>query len=209
MKRSYKQFCGLAKALDIVGERWTLLIVRNLLLGPQRYSDLLRELPGITTNLLAMRLQDMEMRGLIEKTAASSIESTQAYGLTELGAALEPAIHALGGWGFRQMKAPSRGEYRSFAFLAVALRRRYRRNTTLRAEVVADGVPYRLTLTESGAEIARGDMPSPDVRLIGPGPSLARLFLKATTSRRLPSDVTAGGSMSSLRALLRAFASSD
>jgi DNA-binding HxlR family transcriptional regulator len=57
-RRSYDQYCGLARALDVLGERWTLLIVRNLLLGPQRYSDLLRGLPGITTNLLAKRLQE-------------------------------------------------------------------------------------------------------------------------------------------------------
>src|SRR2546430_6051478 len=105
MKRSYNQFCGVAKALDIVGERWTLLIVRNLLLGPQRYSDLLRELPGITTNLLAKRLQEMEARGLIEKSAGASTES-HAYRLTSLGLALEAAIHALGRWGFRQMRSP-------------------------------------------------------------------------------------------------------
>ena len=64
-RRSYDQYCGLARALDVVGERWTLLVIRNLLLGPQRYSDLLRGLPGITTNLLAKRLQEMEAMGLI------------------------------------------------------------------------------------------------------------------------------------------------
>ena len=202
MKRSYKQFCGVAKALDIVGERWTLLIVRNLLLGPQRYSDLQRDLAGITTNVLAQRLQEMQAHGLIEKNAA-------AYRLTPSGAALEPAIHALGSWGFGHMASPARGDYRSFAFLAVALRRRYRRNTTLRAEIVADDVAYRLTLTKTGAEIARGDMPSPDVRLIGPGTSLARLFLSDEATRRVPSDVRAEGRASSVRALLHAFASND
>jgi len=199
MKRSYDQFCGLAKALDVVGERWTLLIVRNLLLGPQRYSDLLRDLPGITTNLLAQRLQEMEAQGIIEKS--------DAYRLTPLGLALEPAIHALGRWGFRRMRAPARGEYRSFALLAVALRRRYRRNATLRAEVVADGVPYRFTLTKARAEIGRGDMPSPDVKLTGPGKSLARLFLDE--KRQMPADVIAEGKASAVRALLSAFAASD
>lgn len=76
-------------------------VFRNLLLGPQRYSDLLRELPGITTNLLAKQLQEMEARGVIEKSAGPSNEPAQAYRLTSLGLALEPAIHALGRWGFR------------------------------------------------------------------------------------------------------------
>src|SRR5437660_7820998 len=97
-RRSYKQFCGLAKALDVVGERWTLRIVRNLLLGPLRYSDLLRGLPGITTNLLAKRLREMEEFGLIEKTRGTTTDGAHAYGLTTLGAGLEPAIHALGHW---------------------------------------------------------------------------------------------------------------
>src|SRR3954470_7602202 len=70
-------------------------VFRNLLLGPQRYSDLLRELPGITTNLLAKRLQEMEARGVIEKSAGPSNGPAQAYRLTSLGLALQPAISAL------------------------------------------------------------------------------------------------------------------
>src|SRR3954469_21479691 len=102
-RRSYHQYCGLAKALDVVGERWTLLIVRNLLLGSQRYSELLRGLPGITTNLLAKRLQDMEGLGLIERTGA---DTGQSYRLTTLGAQLEPTVHALSCWGWKTMGAP-------------------------------------------------------------------------------------------------------
>src|SRR3954463_10844141 len=93
-RRTYKQFCGLAKALDLVGERWTLLVVRNLLLGPLRYSDLLRGLPGITTNLLAKRLREMEREGLLERVRASGAGG-QLYRLSAIGAALEPAVHAL------------------------------------------------------------------------------------------------------------------
>src|SRR5437763_2886555 len=134
-RRSYKQFCGLAKALDIVGERWTLLIVRNLLLGSQRYSELLRGLPGITTNLLAKRLQDMEELGLIERVGRET--AGHSYRLTTLGASLEPAVHALSSWGWKTMTAPKR-EFRSFDFLMVALRRRYRGARSLRCEIVAD-----------------------------------------------------------------------
>jgi len=66
-RRSYDQFCGVARALDQVSERWTLLIVRNLMLGPRRYSDLMAELPGITTNLLAARLRAMAAGGLVAR----------------------------------------------------------------------------------------------------------------------------------------------
>src|SRR3954463_735861 len=115
-RRSYHQYCGLARALDVVGERWTLLIVRHLLLGSQRYSELLRGLPGITTNLLAKRLQDMEALDLIERTGT---EGGQAYRLTTLGAGLEPAVHALSRWAWKTMGPPSRDEFRSFDFLMV------------------------------------------------------------------------------------------
>ena len=81
-RRSYDQYCGLARALDVLGERWTLLVVRNLLLGPQRYSELMRGLPGITTNLLAKRLKDMEANGLIKRTKGD------AYALTVRGRSL-------------------------------------------------------------------------------------------------------------------------
>ena len=110
-RRSYDQYCGLARALDVLGERWTLLIVRNLLLGPQRYSELLRGLPGITTNLLAKRLQEMEAEGIIDRAGGGN----DAYRLTEVGRSLEPAIHALGRWGWQRMGKPRARDRRSIA----------------------------------------------------------------------------------------------
>src|SRR6478672_10521668 len=98
-RRSYDQYCGLARALDVLGERWTLLVVRNLLLGPLRYSELLRGLPGITTNLLAKRLREMEALGLVERIRSAG--GSEASRLTESGATLEPAVHALGRWGWQ------------------------------------------------------------------------------------------------------------
>src|SRR5690349_12744259 len=91
-RRSYQQFCGVARALDVVGERWTLLIVRNLLLGPRRYGDLLAELPGLTTNLLAKRLREMELVGLVEKRELPPPAASTVYALTADGAALEGVV---------------------------------------------------------------------------------------------------------------------
>ncbi len=102
-KRCYKQYCGLAKAMDVIGERWTILILRDLLLGPWRYSDLIERLPGVTTNLLASRLKEMEENGLIKKTQQSSLGSPHVYELTVLGRALEPAMLALSQFGFNYM----------------------------------------------------------------------------------------------------------
>jgi DNA-binding HxlR family transcriptional regulator len=125
-RRSYDQFCSLARALDRLGERWTLLIVRNLLLGPRRYSDLLAELPGITTNLLAERLKGMESGGLVTRRKAPAPVRTTVYELTPLGAALEPAIMELGRWGGSFMDAPKKTDTVNIGWGLLSMKRRYR-----------------------------------------------------------------------------------
>jgi len=98
--RSYGQFCALAKSLDVVGDRWTLLIVRELLLrGPCRYTDLLNGVPGIATNLLADRLRDLERAGVTTRKEAPPPVATTLFHLTDRGRALDPVIRALGIWG--------------------------------------------------------------------------------------------------------------
>jgi DNA-binding HxlR family transcriptional regulator len=98
--RSYGQYCGLAKALDVVGDRWSLLIVRELLLRDGcRYTDLRDGLPGIATNLLADRLRDLERVGVIQREEAPPPVAATLFRLTGRGRELEPAVHALGRWG--------------------------------------------------------------------------------------------------------------
>jgi DNA-binding HxlR family transcriptional regulator len=98
--RSYRQYCAMAKALDVIGDRWSLLVVRELLLrGACRYTDLLAGLPGIATNLLADRLRDLEAAGIIGREAATARSVTALYRLTPRGAALRPVVKALGAWG--------------------------------------------------------------------------------------------------------------
>lgn len=155
----------------------------------------------------AKRLREMEEAELVERIESPGVGA--AYRLTEHGAALEPAVHALGRWGWKHMSAPVKGEHRSFDFLMVALRRRYRGDANVRAELVADGVPYRVILAGRHAEIVRGDVGSAELRLRGPGASLARLFLDPSARKSLPSDVSVEGSAASLHALLAAFATSD
>ncbi|MCA9567916.1 MAG: helix-turn-helix transcriptional regulator, partial [Myxococcales bacterium] len=123
--RSYKQYCGVAQALDLVGQRWTLLLVRDLLPGPRRYSDLLDALPGITTNLLADRLRELVSAGLIEKRTLPAPAGSAVYALTPRGQALEDVILALGRFGEQYLVAP--GDDRvDFRWFAVSLRRRFR-----------------------------------------------------------------------------------
>src|ERR1700761_5615485 len=98
--RSYGQYCSIAKALDVVGDRWTLLIIRELLIrGACRYTDLKDGLPGIATNLLADRLAELEAGGLIRREEAPPPVATALFHLTDTGASLLPVIGAIARWG--------------------------------------------------------------------------------------------------------------
>jgi DNA-binding HxlR family transcriptional regulator len=102
--RSYNQFCAVAKSLDVVGERWTLLIVRELLLrGPSRYTDLRNGLPGIATNLLGDRLQDLEKAGVVAREDAPPPVATTLFSLTDRGRELASVVYELGRWGLPLM----------------------------------------------------------------------------------------------------------
>lgn len=105
-RRSYGQFEGLANALDVIGERWTLLLVRELLLGPRRYKDLLEGLPRIGTNLLARRLKELQEAGVIAKRTLPAPAGSVVYDLTDRGRALEPALLDLARWGLATMDEP-------------------------------------------------------------------------------------------------------
>lgn len=97
--RSYNQYCGLAYALELLGERWTILIIRELVAGPRRFKDLLNGLPGISTNLLTERLKHLEQHGLIVRQVLAPPAGSTVYGLTDLGRGLEPTLIELGKWG--------------------------------------------------------------------------------------------------------------
>ncbi len=106
--RSYDHYCSVAKALDIVGDRWTLLVVRELLLqGGSRYTDLLTGLPGISTNLLGDRLRQLEANGLVRREKAPPPVATTLYHLTDVGRELEPVIRGLVRFGARYMADPT------------------------------------------------------------------------------------------------------
>jgi DNA-binding HxlR family transcriptional regulator len=118
----YGQFCGLARAAEIVGQRWTLLILRDLSIGPRRYSDLAAGLPGIPTNTLATRLKELEEEGLVLRIAPSGAERAVVYGLTPRGEELGPAMDALSRWGAGGMRAPRDGEIVTTASIVAALK---------------------------------------------------------------------------------------
>lgn len=106
MSKRYEQYCPIAHALDLVGERWALLIVRELLEGPKRYTDLAGSLPGIGTNILAARLKDLEACGVVAKRRLPPPAASQVYELTPYGSGLKAAMRELAVWGIRSLGAP-------------------------------------------------------------------------------------------------------
>jgi DNA-binding HxlR family transcriptional regulator len=110
MPKRYDQYCPVAHALERVGERWSLLIVRELLKGPKRYTDLSAALPGIGTNVLAARLKDLEAAGVLAKRRLPPPTPAQVYVLTAYGQALKPVVRELARWGLQSMPAPGEGD---------------------------------------------------------------------------------------------------
>src|SRR6202012_4603508 len=100
-KRTYGDSCGIARALDIVGERWALLVVRELLLGPKRFTDLRAGLPRVGPDMLAARLRELEDAGVVARGELPPPAASKIYELTEWGAELAPVLLALGRWGSR------------------------------------------------------------------------------------------------------------
>lgn len=109
-RRSYGEACRFAYALDLVGERWALLIVRELLLGPKRFTDLRGGLPHASPNILSERLRELERHGIVRKRKLPPPAAIQVYELTEWGAELEPVVTQLGAWGARSPVAPEHRE---------------------------------------------------------------------------------------------------
>lgn len=121
--RDYGQYCGVTRGLELVGERWALLIVRDLLVGPRRYGELAAGLPRIPSNILAARLKELQEAGVIRRAPRSRVI---VYELTPYGRELEPVVLALGAWGFKAMGDPRDGQVITPDSMTVALRTAFR-----------------------------------------------------------------------------------
>lgn len=122
--RSYGQYCGLTTAVEQIGERWAMLIVRDLLVGPRRYTDLKQGLPRIPTNILSARLKELQESGVVRRVPLLSCGLV--YELTPYGRELEPIVLALGRWGFAQMGDPGPDDVVTADSLTMALRTAFR-----------------------------------------------------------------------------------
>ncbi|WP_150459942.1 winged helix-turn-helix transcriptional regulator [Nesterenkonia ebinurensis] len=166
MARTYGEGCPIALSLDILGERWALLVVRELRLGPRRYRDLQEALPGITPAVLSRRLKELEETGVLRRRQLPPPASAQVYELTTWGAELEPVFQALARWGVRSPVVPLTGEISADSAM-LGLRTFFNADDrdhqpwTATYEVWLDREPYRLNVDNGRlVEVARG--PSPD-----------------------------------------------
>lgn len=180
--RTYGQYCALARGLDLVGDRWTLLIVRELLsLGPSRYADLQRGLPGIATNLLAGRLKEMEAAGLVARSELPRPANATVFALTERGAALEGVVREFVKWGALLMSPPAPDESFRPHWLLIPLRALCRDNTpgapaqVVRVGSAADGCD--ITADAGSIDITSSTFPTaPDAIVDGDPGALVALF---------------------------------
>ena len=172
--RSYKQYCGLARGLDVVGDRWVLLIVRELLDGPRRYNELLDGLPGIATNLLAERLRALEDAGVLMR------QDRHTYALTEWGQGLHDVVYALGRWASPLMgRMAGDDEFRSH-WLSHPIHLLYEgvdhRRPRLTVEVNTGDTPMTIESAAGRVTVAPGAPASPDLVLSGPPDGVAGLL---------------------------------
>ena len=178
-RRSYDQYCSAARALDAVGDRWTLLIVRELLAGPRRYTDLHADLPGVSTDVLASRLKDMERDGLTTRRRLPPPGAAYVYELTPRGRALLPVLEALGAWGAGELGERRPTDAVRAHWFALPLLR------ALRAAGAAEGL-VEVRLEEGDFHLYAGAAEGP---VYGDGPAQgepdARLTLDAGTCAAL------------------------
>jgi DNA-binding HxlR family transcriptional regulator len=174
--RSYDDACGAAHALDLVGERWALLVIRELLLGPKRFSDLRADLPGISANVLTQRLEGLEVAGIVTKRKLPPPAPVQVYELTPWGYESEPIFQTLGRWAARSTAHDPR-----LPISAVSLFLSFRTMfDAKRAGALKARIGFRIgtesfvaTIGDGAISVARGDAASADAVFTGPAPAIA------------------------------------
>lgn len=207
MSRTYGQYCGLARALDVVGDRWNLLIVRQLLIGPARYSELRDGLPGIATNLLTDRLRDLEGHGVVERQLSED-GGAIAYALTPWGSQLREPVNALIRWSTPLMIRGLDGDDFQPDGLLVALPALLAGRTptkrTARVGVSVDGEMVQMNATASGISVSRPDGRKLDAVLTAEAPLALGLAAGVLSLDDVQTVIDIQGDEAALRAILEA-----
>ncbi len=175
-KRSYDDACGTAHALELIGERWSLLVLRELMLGPRRFSELKTDLPGISANVLTQRLTELEERGLVRRTRLPPPASVQVYEATQWGLEAEPIVQALGRWAAR---SPRHDPTLPISGVSILLSFRTMfdpakaKALDARLGFVFDDMAYVVRITNGTLTAARGSTDGCDVTFCGEPSTLA------------------------------------
>jgi DNA-binding HxlR family transcriptional regulator len=174
MAKRYEQYCPMAHALDLVGDRWALLVIRELMHGPKRYTDLVDRLPGIGTNILAARLRELESHGILARRTLPPPAASKVYELTDYGRELRPAMRELALWGARSLGPPTDKDELFDGWLANAM-----------DTVIARLAPEGRFEFRAGSEVASlvdgevvdGPIEDADVRVQGDADGIYTLFV--------------------------------
>jgi DNA-binding HxlR family transcriptional regulator len=205
-KRTYNDLCGIARALDVVGERWALLVVRELLLGPKRFTDLRKGLPHVGPDILAQRLRELEASGVLARRTLGPPAGARVYELTERGAVLEPVILELGRWG-TAVPFPGGAELgvdSAVLALKTVFDPEAAGKTSLTLALTLDGQPFRIRLEAGKLEVERGEAPDAGVGLATDPNTLSQILwrgLRIEDAERSGSAVVTGARRNLARAL--------
>jgi DNA-binding HxlR family transcriptional regulator len=194
-KRSHLDGCAAAHALDLIGERWALLVVRELLLGPKRFTDLRTGIPDISPNVLGQRLRELEANGVLRRRKLAPPAASRVYELTDWGYELEPVVVGLGRWGSRSPTHPLGGEL-SVASLVLALKADFdpvaAGDLSATYELRLGEESFRAEVVDGRLEVARGIPTRPDATIETDARTLQALIFEG---RRL-SEATRSGALS-------------
>ena len=197
-RRGYGQICGLSRALEIVGERWAMLIIRDLISGPKRFTDLRQGLPRIPTNVLSARLKELEQADVLQRRILPRPASAVVYELTDYGRELEEVLMALGRWGVRSMGQPEADDIFTIDALMMAMRASYQGQPNS-PQAAAEPVSYELrvneivislTVRDGRLGVAGGPQAEPDLVI-----EASHGFTALITGRTSPSEAIESGSV--------------
>ncbi len=178
-KRAYGQFCGFARAVEVVGERWALLVLRDLFVGPKRFTDLRRGLARIPTNVLTTRLKELERAGVVRRRVLPRPAGSIVYELTKYGAELEGVILELGRWGAKSLGEPRPNEIVTADSLVMALRSTFRSESagglTVAYELRFGPIVVHARVKDGALEAAQGPLADADL-IIEAGPAIRALM---------------------------------
>lgn len=180
-RRTYGQYCGLGRALEIVGERWALLIVRDLIIGPKRFTDLRQGLPRIPTNVLSTRLRELEDAGVIHRRVLPRPANAVVYELTDYGRELDDILLRLGRWGTLTLGEPEPDDIVTVDSLIMAVRSTFRpdiaRGPDVSYELHADDVIINIRIVDGELTVEPGELPGADL-VIRTSPAAQKLLTR-------------------------------